>query len=93
MKAKSIKNILSEYLEGNNFNEINETINIEKDWNNFVGKTISNNTKIISFKKGILTIKTTNPIWRNELSLQKQELLVKIKNLQSELNVKEIIFR
>ena len=93
MKAKSIKDILYEYLAGTNFKEINEKINIETSWKNNVGKTISNNTKIISYKKGPLSIKTSNPIWRNELSLQKQDLINKIKEALPELNIKDITFR
>ena len=93
MKAKPIKQTIFEYLEGSNFNEINETINLELNWENHVGKSIANNTKIISFKKGILTIKTSNPIWRNELSLQKKDMLKKLNNSQLDLNIKEIIFR
>ena len=91
--SKSIKDILFNYLEGSNFNKINETINLEQSWENTVGKTISNNTEIINFKKGILIIKASNPIWRNELSLQKQDLLAIIKESQPRLNIKEIIFR
>ena len=41
---------------------------------------------------GKITIKSSNPIWRNELSLQKQDLFTKIKKAQPELNIKEIIF-
>ena len=93
LKAKPLKNILFDYLRGSNFDKINETINIEIAWNNSVGKAISKNTEIISFKKGILTIKTSNPIWRNELSLQKQELINKLNDTQKEINIKELIFR
>ena len=93
MKAKIIKEILFDYLKGSDFNEINKTINLEISWENIVGKTISKNTKILNLKKGRLTIKTTNPIWRNELSLQQQDLLEKIRKAEPELNVKEIIFR
>ena len=93
MKAKSIKDVLNKYLAGTNFKEIKENINIETTWKNNVGKTISNNTKIISYKKGTLSIKTSNSIWRNELSLQKQDLINKIKEDKPELNIKEITFR
>ena len=93
MKAKSIKEIVSEYLEGTNFNEINETVNLEKAWENLTGKIISTNTKIIGLKKGVLIIKTSNPIWRNELSMQKKELLSQFNQSQTNFNIKELIFR
>ena len=93
MSTKSIKDILSEYMEGSSLNEINKTINLEQIWKSVVGKTIFNNTEITHLKKGTLTIKTSNPIWRNELSLQKKDLIDKINNKESKFNIKEIIFR
>jgi hypothetical protein len=90
LNAKPIKDLLSEYLKGTSLNKINETMNIERLWKIIVGSTISKNTEIIGKKKGILTIKTSNPIWRNELSLQKTELLKKIKAINPELNITEI---
>ena len=93
MRAKPIKDILSDYLKGTDFKEINETINTNKIWNKIVGKTISNNTEIVSMKNGKITIKTSNSIWRNELTFQKEELLNKLKKEEPELNVKAIEFR
>ena len=80
-------------MEGSNLNEINKTINLEQTWEAVVGKTISNNTEIIHLKKEILTIKASNPIWRNELSLQKKELINKINKTELNFNIKDIIFR
>ncbi len=93
MKAKSINNLISDYLKGSDFKEINETINLNKSWKKIVGKTISNKTEIISIKNGKITIKTKNPIWRNELTFQKEALLNKLKKEEPALNVKTIEFR
>ena len=93
MKARKIKDVLFDYLEGSDFKEVNETISIETSWKSLVGKTISKNTEIVSFKKGTLTIKTSNPIWRNELIFQKEDLLKRLKKEEPELNIKEIDFR
>ena len=80
-------------MEGNSLNEINETINLEQTWQVVVGKTISNNTEIVHLKKGTLIIKASNPIWRNELSQQKKELIAKMNSTESKFNIKDIIFR
>ena len=80
-------------MKGNSLHEINTTINLEQTWCAVVGKAISNNAEIIHLKKGILTIKTSNPIWRNELSLQNKDLLNKINITEPKFNIKEIIFR
>ncbi len=93
MKPKPIKDILSDLLKGSSFKEINETINISKAWKKIVGKTISKNTEIKSIKKGRLRVKTANPIWRNELIFQKEDLLQRLQKEEPELYIKEIEFR
>ena len=93
MKPKQIKDVLTDFLKGSNFKEINETINISVAWTNIVGKTISKNMEIKSIKNGKITIKTASPIWRNELIFQKEDLLNRLKEEEPELNIKEIEFR
>mgnify|MGYP001179944019 CR=1 FL=1 len=93
LKAKPIKDLLLDYLKGSDYKEINDTININKSWNKIVGKTISKNTEVTNLKKGKITIKTSNPIWRNELIFQKEDLLNRLKQEEPALNIKEIDFR
>ena len=93
MKPKSIKTIMSDYFKGTNLKEINQAINISTIWKNIVGNTIAKNTEIQKFKNGKITVKTSNPIWRNELIFQKEDLLNRLKKEDPELNIKEIEFR
>ena len=93
MKPRSIKNLLSEFLNGKDFKEINETICLTTAWKQNVGEPILKNTEIQDFKNGKLIIKTSNPIWRNELSFQKNDLLNRLQKAEPELNITEIIFR
>ncbi len=90
MVPKQLKQILEEYLRGKDFKEINNTISIETAWEKTVGKPISNNTTIESFKNGTITIKVSNSTWRNEISLQKQNILDKLKKVEINLYIKEI---
>ena len=93
MAAKQLKQILGEYLKGADFKEINNTISIQSAWENMSGKLINKNTEILSFKNGIVIIKVSNPIWRNELSLQKQNMLAKLQKEEPDLKIKNIIFK
>ena len=93
MKPKSIKTVMSDYFKGTNLKEINQAINISTVWKNIVGNTIAKNTEIQKFKNGKITVKTSNPIWRNELIFQKEDLLNRLKKEKPELNIKEIEFR
>ena len=93
MKPQSIKNLLSDLLKGKDFTAINNTISLTAAWKQSVGEPILKNTEILDFKNGKLIIKTSNPIWRNELSFQKNELLNKLKKAEPGLHITEIIFR
>ena len=93
MTSKQLKEILEEYLKGDDFKEINETISIQIAWEKTVGSPIIKNSKIESFKNGTIKIKVSNPIWRNELSLQKQDILDKLIKSEPNLNIKKIILK
>ena len=93
MKAKPIKDLLSDYLKGSDFKQINNTINLNKSWKKIVGKAISQNTEVVDIKHGKILIKTSNSIWRNELIFQKDDLLKRLKKEEPKLNIKEIDFR
>ena len=93
MKAKSIKELISNYFGSSNYTEINEIIDMNKSWKKMVGKTISKNTEIVKIKNGKITIKTSNPIWRNELAFQKKDLLIRFKKKEPTLHINEIEFR
>ena len=61
-------------------------------WEEAVGRAISQNTETVSVEKGVLTIKTRNATWRQELQLQKTNI---IRKLNKELNkniIKDIRF-
>ena len=93
MTAKHLKQILDEYLTGDGFEEINNTISIQSAWEKVVGKLINKNTEIKSFKNQTIIIKTSNPIWCNELSLQKQIFIEKLQKAEPGLNINKIIFK
>ena len=93
MKPRSIKNLLSDFLDNKEYKAIKDTISLTTAWKQNVGDPILKNTEILDFKNGKLIIKTSNPIWRNELSFQKNELLNKLQKAEPGLNITEIIFR
>ena len=93
MATKQLKHIILDFFKGTDFKEINNTISIQAAWENMVGKPISKNTKIKSYKNGTITINVSSPIWRNEISLQKQSLLEKLQKIEPSLRINEIILK
>lgn len=88
--AQELKEILNKYFQGKELKKINETITIEKIWDEIVGDPIKKNTEIISFKNKTLIIKTSTPVWRNEISLQKTTILKKLQTKISQNKIKLI---
>ena len=64
-----------------------------KLWGEIVGNKISKNTEPKSVKNGILVIKTTNPVWKQELQIQKTEIIKKLNNRLKKNIIKEIRFK
>ena len=63
-----------------------------KLWNNVVGELVANNTKPISISRGVLNIETKTPVWRQELQIQKGNIITKInKNFKTKV-IKDIRF-
>ena len=54
--------------------EINQQKAIDL-WDDVVGEKIKEHTNPIEVKFGVLIVKTTNPIWKQELQFQKKKIL------------------
>ena len=61
-------------------------------WGEGVGKRISSVTTAEKVDKGVLTVKTESPTWRQELHMQKKEIIDKINNKIGSKTIKEIRF-
>ena len=61
-------------------------------WGEVVGKRISSVSTAEKVDKGVLTVKTESPTWRQELHMQKKEIIDKINNKIGSKTIKEIRF-
>ena len=61
-------------------------------WKEIVGKVVADVTEAISVEKGVLVIKTGSPTWRQELHLQKKEIIKKVNKKIGTKAIKEIRF-
>ena len=61
-------------------------------WGDVVGKRISSVTTAEKVDKGVLMVKTESPTWRQELHMQKKEIIDKINNKIGSKTIKEIRF-
>lgn len=66
---------------------------VRAEWDNIVGQEIASNVKITVFEGEVLTLKTNNSVWKNEMFFRKKEIMKLInqrynKNLVSNINIK-----
>ena len=90
---KHIAKPLKESLKRSGLYQGIKSIKVLEVWPIVVGKKIANKTEATFINKGVLHIKVFNAAWRQELQLQKREILKKINEEIRENIVKEIKFK
>ena len=61
-------------------------------WHEVVGRAVAKETEAVDVEKGVLIVKTGSPVWRQELHMQKKEIIKKINNKIGSKAIKEIRF-
>ena len=72
-----------------------EEINQQKAtdvWGEAVGKKINEHTEPVEVRFGVLTVKTSNPVWRQELQFQKRSIVNSINKKLKKTTIKDIRF-
>ena len=82
--AYRLSDVIKNLLQDTNISAKIELAMVEQVWSATVGKIVSDNTKITKLIGNILTVKTDGPAWRNELTMQKQEIIQKLNILDAQ---------
>ena len=61
-------------------------------WGEIVGKKIKENTEPVDVRFGILTVKTSSPVWRQELQFQKENIIDSINKRLKKTTIKDVRF-
>jgi len=61
-------------------------------WNDIVGDAVGKNTEPESVEHGIITVKVSNPTWRQELQFKKKEIIGKLNKELEQNIIKDILF-
>ena len=92
-KVDSIKTILGRFIKDQNFEENLNKLEILNKLDIILGKSLNKYVKEKYFSKGIIYLKLSSSVLRNELSYKKQELIDNINKHMSEKIVEDIIFK
>ena len=61
-------------------------------WGEVVGKKIKEHTEPKEVKFGVLTVKTSSPVWRQELQFQKKSIIESINKRLIKTTIKDVRF-
>ena len=61
-------------------------------WGETVGKKIKEHTEPVDVRFGVLTVKTSSPVWRQELQFQKKSIVNSINKKLKKTIIKDIRF-
>ena len=83
---------LQVFIKNSGLEKVLDQQNIIDVWDEVVGEKISKNAKAKSIEYGVLKVETVSPTWRQELHLQKNDIIKKLnKKIQKKI-IKDIRF-
>ena len=61
-------------------------------WAEVVGKRIAENTEVDSVESGVVLVRVKTPVWRQELQLQKNDIINQLNTALTKKTIKDIRF-
>lgn len=91
-KILSIDHIIEDVVGGLVDKKKSPLMRIELVWNNVLDNKITKNCQPEKFRRGLLTVKCANSMWKSELFFFKDEIKSKINKELGEELIKDIFF-
>ena len=89
---RRLDSLLKCLIKENGFDELIEQQDAIDVWSVAVGRVISEKTEPILIEKGVISIKVENSSWRQELQLQKDDIIKKVNSQLNKKTIKDIRF-
>lgn len=90
---KSLGKIIEKFLKNYGYAGIVKEHYVLANWEKIVGAEVASHTRPIRFDFGRLYVEVDSPVWRNELSFEKERILERIKEAVEGIEIEEIVFR
>ncbi len=90
---KKLSQVLERMFEKNRKLQKLRIFSVKSLWEDVVGRKIAERAKVVNFDGGILYIECNDPMWKAELELRKDTLVVKINERIGKDLVKKITIR
>ena len=83
---------LQVFIKNSGLEKVLDQQNLIDVWDEVVGEKISKNAKAKSIEYGVLKVETVSPAWRQELHLQKKDIVKKLNEKIQKKIIKDIRF-
>ena len=90
LKTKKINELISDFVSKQNTKGRYSNLSFSSLWEQVIGKEVSRETKKIKFQNNTLCVSIENPYLKRDLIAQKDKILQRIQDLNS--NVNYIVF-
>ncbi len=92
-KEKKLESLLDHYVRANNLQQGLSEYRVTKAWYTLLGKTVANATRSIYVKDRKLFVKLHSSVMRNELSLIKGDIIMRLNEFAGSEVIDDVILR
>ena len=90
--TESLGNILKQFVQENRLERKLSEVDIIDSWQEIMGRTVASYTRDLRITNGILFVRTSSPILRNELLMMKSEIIRRMNEHAGSPVIHQIIF-
>lgn len=91
--TQTISQVLRDFIGESGIGKKLKEVDIVQSWEELLGKTIAHYTADIALKDGVLYLKISSPVVKNELFMMREEIRRKLNEEAGEELVLKIVFR
>ena len=93
MANQSIGDVINEFLKNSKWQNRLHEIQLKKDWEKIMGKTIAKYTNSIELKDGVLILSTDVAPLKQELQNNKERIIININEYYQSVIIKNVMIR
>lgn len=90
--TEPLKHVIKRYLQVIGADKKIKEIQLKRNWEELMGKNISEQTEYIYIKKGVFHIKLRSSVVKHELSMMKTEIIDRLNSDAGETLIDDVVF-
>ena len=91
--TEKISDVIQQIFQQNNLQQKLDEVDIMQSWEKVLGSTIKNYTTELIIQNGVLYVKLSSSVLRNELMMTRSKLIASLNEKVGKEVIKDIVFR